>query len=476
MFGREQMLAGLSGFLNGNQIGNKGFQAQKQGQGLHLPISQLGIGSTLPSAADLIKRQTMTPPKLSELQEGAKETDKDKEDEKKDRVELSDEAENEIQQAIDQAIQQGVTQQVVVSKDGRFEVSIDMRVNDDGSYDMDLAVRFAESRGAALDYQAQGALPEPGSPPPPAHSGYHSMEARAERYTSFEQSLETRGFQASIFFEQSKSVAMKAEQAYGSETGGQYLSTARQVSQEFVLNVSIHGDDITKFNEVGEALTQFDDTGTLGGFLSAVEGVLNADSSNLGAFMEATQGLVDASKEHIAGKLDKFFTSMDEEYGSKLEKLGFAPDILNNMGQDVQKDLEHFFEVTNAVLGGLLDNKLIKSQNDSLETQTDALNEKLDELREERKEILRQVEPNAAEMEDSLPTVEELESLIVDYLDSSENTGKLVFESPIPEPAIEPIEIDTPAPKEVSVPAGEAESDPVVPDTGSVLPGFTRIF
>lgn len=459
LFGREQMLSGLGGFLNGNRIGNQNQEEKKPSLGLQLPISQLGFNKDLPSPAELIQKYTTQSPEQSETNETDEETE---DNSKEDRVELSDDAEKEVQQAVDNAIRQGVTEKIVVSADGRFEISMDLRVNDDGSYDMDMAVRFAQSQGAALDYLSQGALPESSGSTMPDQMGYSSFEALAERYTSYEQTLETRGFQANIFFEQAKSVALTAEEAYGTDSGERYLSAAKDVSDEFVLNISISGDDITKFNEVGEALTQFDDTGTLDGFLSAVEGVLTTDSSNLGALVDATEGLLNATQEHIGSKLDQFFSSLDEESGSYLEKLGFGSNIFNNLGQDVQKDLDEFFSVTNSILSGLLDNGLIEQQQNSLESQVDVLTEKLDAMREERNNLQNQI---GAEENEPILTAEDAESLILKSLDVTKETQGMVRKPMIHKPEAEPIQID-PIDLQPSTAAVNTTND-VVPDTMS---------
>ena len=178
---------------------------------------------------------------------------------KQDKVELSDCTEDAVDQVLKNARktpQVGVTSQVIVSEDGRFEASIDLRMKSDGSFDLDLAVKFAESSSTQLSSMQSVAIPEgkfhTGNTP--SALSYTGLRANAERYTSYEQTLETRGFQANIFFEEAKAVALKAEQVHGAGTGAEYLSVSREIAHEFTLNVSISGDDINRFNEIGESL------------------------------------------------------------------------------------------------------------------------------------------------------------------------------------------------------------------------------
>ncbi len=400
--------AGLGGFLNGNPIGNQNQKSPLGGlarNGLSLP-NQLKSGLLAPPTSPLLRSIN------SPLKESNTETEKD--EEKKDRLEMSEFAEDAVEKAVENARktpQVGETNQIIVSEDGRFEASIDLRLKSDGSFDLDLAVNFAQSSMQQLEGTRPAALPE--NPEnlemesKPAQLSYQSMEAAAQRYTSFEQTLQTRDFEARIFFEESKSVALVAERNHGSEMGGEVLSVAKKVSHEYSLNLSISGKDLDSFNMAAEELAQFDDTGTLGGFLEAAKGVLNADSTNLGSFLEATRSLIDSSREHVSAKLNNFFTNMNENYGGQLEELGFEPDYLQNVGEDVEKDLGAFFNVTNQMLGGSMNEKQIEDGEDIEQQELDVLDQSLEQMKEERKEILQgkpEQEPVGQFEKDSLYT------------------------------------------------------------------------
>ncbi len=387
--GQTPVIAGLSGFLNGQAIGNNSQQQSNGilgGSGQSL-AQRLGLQVSLPQvSSNNIGGIGLKTPSLREAQEAEAEKE-----EKTDRLEATSEEQNAIDKAISEALQNGVTQQIIVSEDGRFEASIDMRVNQDGSYELDLAVRFAESRSAMME-QAQMAIsddPEnPDSETEPASLAYQGASAAYQRYTSYEQSLQTRGFEANIFFEEAKSVAASAEQAYGGDIGGQYMSVAGEVAHEYNLNISIKGDDLSNFNQVAEDLSQFDDSGTLSGFLDSVQNILTTDSSNLGAFVEATQGLVGATQEHVATKLTNFFSDMQEQFGGTLEDMGFEPGFIERLGEDVENDLNTFFSMTNDLLGSMFGVDPIEDQQDVETQELDLLDEQLNVLKEERREIL----------------------------------------------------------------------------------------
>ncbi|MEW6235856.1 MAG: hypothetical protein AB1656_10755 [Candidatus Omnitrophota bacterium] len=421
--GQSSFGAGLiSGFLNGQQIGNQNSQNQNQlinASRLNLnPLNLnqktgLNLASPSNSAASLLQ----IPNKETEK------SDQNAKDNDSDKVDLSNFAQEAAQQAIEQAQQSpktGATNSIIVSADGRYEASIDLQINQDGSYDLELAVSFAQSRAAminssssssnSLAYQQDnsgdetltptnatgseasanaGAVPAEQANAVPARSSLNSASASYNRYTSYEQTLETRDFQARIFYEEAKSVAVSAEQAYGSEAGSQYLSVAGEVANEFTLNISISGADINNFNSVAQDLTQFDDSGTLTGFLDAVGAVLNSDSSNLGSFLDAAQGLMSAAQEHVSSKLSGFFSDMNDKFGATLEDMGFAPDFLQNVGTDVENDLQTFFSATKNFLQNLTGSSPDAVEQKNADTQAmEALNQNLEKMREERKQLM----------------------------------------------------------------------------------------
>ncbi len=392
--------AGLGGFLNGNPIGEQENRPVLGGlarNGLSLR-NQAGLGLLNSSASPLLKsvQQQAKPEFLSQKDEDEK---KDK-----DRVELSNFAEEAVNKAVENARKSpriGETNQIIVSEDGRFEASIDLRRRADGSFDLDLAVSFGQSSMQQLNGSRSLALPE--SPENleldqnPASLRYNSLQASSERYTSYEQLLQTRDFEARIFFEESKSVALKAEQAYGGESGEQVLSVAKEVAHEYTLNISISGKDLDSFNAAAEDLTQLDDSGTLAGFLDGVRGVLQADSSNLDSFLEATRGLIDLAREHVGSKLNNFFANMNENYGGMLEEMGFDPDYLQNVGEDVNKDLNTFFDLSNKMLGGMASGNEVEDKTDVETSELNMLEQSLERVKEQRKEIMEGKEKNPYE-------------------------------------------------------------------------------
>ncbi len=408
----------LNGFFNGQQVGQQNLQQQNAGL---IPRS-LGLQSQPNSSG----RPALLPPVSNQNREAKENNPNDRQSKEGDRVELSKFTEDAVNQALENARkspQAGSTSTVFVSEDGRFEASIDLQIRRDGSYDLDLAVNFAQSRAALLGTSQQQALPEGqregdelARQTPNNFS--QSLSASAERYTSFEQSLSTRGFEANIFYEEAKSVAFKAEQSFGKESGENVLNVAKEVSREFTLNISISGDDIREFNNVADQLTAFDDSGTLTGFLDATRGVLNADSTNLGSFVNATQGLINATQNHVSGKLNSFFSSMNEQYGETLEQIGFAPDRLANIGKDVEKDLQDFFSITNDFFNNLSGNKpeQVEEAASEEEIALETLDENLRQLKEERDERLANGASRQNKIASSDPTAPSGDQLTEDLL------------------------------------------------------------
>lgn len=399
---------------------------------------------------------------LKNIQEKAKSP---AEDEKKDKLDLSNFAKDAADEAIKQARSKpelGSTNQIIVSQDGRFEASVDLKLNSDGSFALDLAVRFGQSSAAGVQSytantanqqqqiqnqadsadqqqqlqnqadaanQQQEAQGQNGqvegqdqTAPEDAQGGQtddyslngnpgdlslSSYDAIAARQTSFEQVLSTRDFQASIYYEESKAVALSAQQAQGDAAAGQYLSVSKQLAQEFTLNVSISGNDLSNFNAIAEELSQFDDTGTLSSFLQAAQGVLNSDPTNAGSFISATQALLQSTQNHVGAQLDNFFTGLGDTFGEQLDSLGlgFSSDFFDNIGEDVNNDLNKFFDVTNQ----LFNNFGIDTSTDPESLTTDLLSKSLEQLQEQQKEKLDEAQNEvdlSAPRNDSLLTPE----------------------------------------------------------------------
>lgn len=398
------LMRGFNGLMNARESNGNGPLAGLLNRSDTALRNRLGFDPTNGPAAPRIQN-------LPTPGESIRDRDDEDEEENKDSVELSDfvkEAAREAAENARKAPRAGETNQVFVSEDGRFEVSIDLQVRSDGSYDMELAVGFAQSQAFAAESLQRPALPagEEASAEgegPRGQSLQTSASALMERYVSYEQVLSTRDFEARIFFEQSKSVAASAEAAYGGGMGGAYMGVAAEVSNEFMLNVSISGADINNFNETAAQLTQFDDSGTLGGFLEAAGGVLKADSSNLGAFLDATRTLVDSAQAHVSSKLQNFFGGFNEQFGDQLESLGFGADYFNRIGEDVQKDLDTFFQVTRDFLGAMGANP-IEDTKSAEETSLDVLEENLEQLREAQRETEEEAagaQPQVESREDS---------------------------------------------------------------------------
>ncbi len=354
------------------------------------------------------------------------------EDDKKDKLDLSSFAKNAADEAIQNARSKpelGATNQIIVSEDGRFEASVDLKINSDGSFALDLAVRFAES--SAVGVQSFNGSQEQITEQPdvqtieeqaapdevegdefaleenPGNLSLAGFDALAARQTSFEQIVSTRDFQAQIFFEETKAVALSAQQAQGDAVAGEFLGVSQQVAQEFTLNVSISGTDLNNFNAIAEELAQFDDTGTLGGFLEAARGVLTTDSSNLNSFLGATQGLIESARNHVGAKLNDFFTGLNDTFGEELDSLGlgFSSEFFEDLGQDVNADLNRFFDTTNQ----LFNNFGIDTSADPETLTTDLLNKNLEQLREQQKEKLEELQEEidlSAPRNDSLLTPE----------------------------------------------------------------------
>ncbi len=381
-FGNEnQNNRPLSGLLNRNTLG---FQSNP----LQLPNSN---------------------PLLQQIQQ--KNANEKADEKKKDEVTLSNFVKDAAEEAVDNARQTpGTTSQVFVSEDGRFEVSIDLQVRRDGSFDLDLAVGFAQSQGAAISSQTngggqqtieeqstveeaeaaatgespqEGAVTEPNAFPPAQFSGFSGI---AERFTSFEQSLSTRDLEVNIFFEEAKSVEFQARQQFGDETGDRFQAVAGQISNEFQLNINISGSDINNFNEAANDLLQFDDDGTLGAFLGAASNVLSSDSSNIGSFIDATRSLVGASRDLVSNKLNNFFTDLNSQFGGSLEEIGFEPNFIQSLGENVQNDLDSFFSVTNDLLANLSGSNQIEDPENIEDTELNILEENLEQLQEAREE------------------------------------------------------------------------------------------
>ena len=336
------------------------------------------------------------------------------EDEKKDKLDLSSFAKNAADDAIQQARTKpelGATNQIIVSEDGRFEASVDLKINSDGSFALDLAVRFAESSAVGVqsftgsqeqitDETNLEAIEDQAAPDElesdefalednPANLSLAAFDAIAARQTTFEQIVRTRDFQAEIYFQESKAVALSAQQSHGDGVASEFLGVSQQVAQEFTLNVSISGTDLNNFNAIAEELSQFDDTGTLGGFLEAARGVITSDSSNLSSFLGATKSLVASARDHVGAKLNDFFSGLGETFGEELDSLGlgFSSEFFENLGQDVNNDLNRFFDTTNQ----LFNTFGIDTSTNPETLKVDLLQQNLEQLREQQKEKLEDV-------------------------------------------------------------------------------------
>ena len=392
---------GLGGFLQGNALGrnsednSSGGILNAKGLNLHSNSSTNknlgGLSSLIPSS---LKQSN-----ISEPQKSLVEQQKD-EKKKEDKVDISSFAEDAAKKAMETAQKSpknGETNQVFVSEDGRFEASVDMRLNSDGSYDMDLALRFAQSSATMISGATQQALPQGDAKTSNQLSdlSYSGASLSAQRYTSFEQQLETRDFQARIFYEQTKTIAASAEQMHGSDIAGQITNASQQMAQEFKLNISISGKDLSNFSEVTDTLAQYDDTGTLSGFLQAAQGVLTADSSNIGSFMDATKSLLSATQEHVSAKLNDFFTGMNDQYGQTLQDMGFGQDFLKNQGTDVKSNLDSFFKTTNDMLTSMFGGSNAIETKDIKTQQVEALTASLDNLEQIRKDALQKDQEEA---------------------------------------------------------------------------------
>lgn len=412
-------LVGLNGFLNGKSLGwqNQNDDVSTSGNNLMAAVGKslgLNLNPQKTSANSLANT-------LQNLQKSDK-TNKTSEDveKNKDRYDASADDENSLSQILQQAVKNGASQQIVVSEDGRFEASIDMKLNSDGSYSLDMSIHFANARAAMMAQQSSSTASnketaqtgaslltggaETGdnasvakvgedagdSQGNPGSLNYQGADALYQSYTSYEQLLQARGFQASIFYEQAKTVAASAERAYGSDMGNQYMSVAGGVAQEYTLNISISGDDLSNFNDVAQQLTQFDDSGTLSGFLSAAQNMLNTDSSNLGSFVDAAQSLIGATQQHVSTKLSNFFTDMQNQFGGTLEEMGFDSNFLSNLGQDVQTDLNNFFQVTNNLFDNLYNSNQLENTQDPetqlLETMTEQMEQQQEQQQVEQEQ------------------------------------------------------------------------------------------
>lgn len=382
----DPMRNALFGSMNG--LFNKGNNPASPGETTGLRLSPLGASPWRNNAAQgqpgLL---SLLPLRDNALTKSPKEESADAK--KGDRVELSQFAEDAAKEALENAKKSpanGTTSQILVSQDGRFAASIDLKINQDGSYDMELAVRFAASDAAKALLGTGMVSPDGTGNPQETQRASLQATQTVQRYTSYEHTLETRGFQARIFYEEAKGISQRVEQAYGGEAGAAYMNVAQQVSHEFSLNISISGDDIHAFNEVAANLTQFDESGTLSGFLQAAQGVLTADSRNLGAFVNATQALVSSAQEHVGSRMNQFFTGMNEQYGAVLEKMGFGSDSLAIMGQDVQANLNTFFQLTNDLLANMFGEiGMNPAQNPTIE-QAESMRARLEEIREQQQE------------------------------------------------------------------------------------------
>ncbi len=392
----------LNGFMNGNRIGgNESKENAKQNgitsgfKGLNTAVApQHGL---LGDLASRIQRYAASPPSRVEVPEHDEEEDDEKrtESEKKsDKVELSNFAEKAIEEAVrDATLSNGATQQVFVSEDGRYEASIDLKINADGSFDLDIEVGLAEARAAAV----QTTEPMEGEYEVSGKRGWMEMASAQylqETTVEYERLLATRDWEASVFYSSTERVAAQVEQAHGSEMGGRVLSVGGQLSNEYRMNISVSGENLDSFLAQVEDLNANEDSAELGGFLDAVANVLTTSPDNIGDLLNATQALIGNVKEQVSSALDTFFGDIEETFGAELEEMGFGPEFLTEMKEKSQQGLNHFLDTTNNIFGNLLG----ASQTPEIEdVEADTKKQILEESLEMQKQAIEEQERKAEE-------------------------------------------------------------------------------
>jgi len=383
----------FNGYLLGNRIGNK--EEEPSGNRLNLlgrsstTGSSQGLTGLLQRYAELIANKNS----IMNIQEKDKE---DKNEEKKeDTVQLSDFAKQAVEQAVEQAeggqLVNGTTQQVFVSEDGRYEASVDLRLNGDGSFDLDISVGMAQSKSAGIGSPQTGGNGEVAGSGAVYSSSAGSMMSRTT--VEYERMIAQDDWQAQIYYSSVQQAAVGISQSYGEEMGDQVMQVGAQLSKEFQMNISVSGEDLDSFlSQVEQIASSEEDSGDLGGFLTAVSNVLTASPENMSEFFGATNALINKVGEQISSALDNFFTSIGETFGSQLEEMGLGAEFLDGLKEESQSGLTKFLDVTNSFFQNILGvNSLedIQANSDaqllqeSLEMQQEAMEEQAEQTEEE---------------------------------------------------------------------------------------------
>ncbi|HPA47894.1 MAG TPA: hypothetical protein PLG59_16900 [bacterium] len=380
----------FNGYLLGNRIGNN--QEEPSGNNLNL----LGRPSTTGNSqglTGLLQRYAELTANKDSIKNIQKE-EEEKEDEKEDTVELSDFAKQAVEQAVEQAesggLVNGTTQQVFVSEDGRYEASIDLRLNGDGSFDLDISVGMAQSRTAGIGSQQSSGNGEVAG----SGNAYSSSASMMSRTTvEYERMIAQDDWQAQIYYSSVQQAAVGISQSYGEDMGNQVMQVGAQLSKEFQMNISVSGADLDSFlAQVEQIASSEEDSGDLGGFLTAVSNVLTASPENLSDLFGATNALINQVGEQVSNALDDFFTSIGETFGSQLEEMGLGTEFLDGLKEESQSGLTQFLDVTNSFFQNILGvnsledtqtNSELQLLQESLEMQQEAMEEEAEQTEEE---------------------------------------------------------------------------------------------
>jgi len=348
----------LNSQLNGNRIGAAGRPKPLSTFAPNPAIYQ--PNRLLPGLASRLGYPAMTPlahsgGRVAESKDGGR-RDRSETQQDTDKVELSSLARDAIKEAVDSALHQpvnGATQQVFVSEDGRYQVTIDLKLNRDGSFDLDLSVGMAAGRAAGV----QGLLQEEpgiGANELPGGVGMAGAVAIQETTLEYERLLATREWEARIFYSSTERVAAAVEQAHGPELGGGVLSVGADLSREFQLNISITGEDLNSFLAQVQELSVSEEASDLAGFLDAVANVLTSAPESLGDLFRATEALIARATEHVADAVDHFFAGIWDTFGSQLQEIGFEYGLIEDMSATAQRGLRDFLDVTNRFFASIL--------------------------------------------------------------------------------------------------------------------------
>lgn len=364
-------------------------------------MSQLGRPPT--DLASRLEYYTANPPKTIDgriEEEEDDRGDKTKDDEKGDKVELSNFASEAIEEAVGNALHSmvnGATQQVFVSEDGRYQATIDLQVNRDGSFNLDISVGMAASRTAGAQL-LQGEPINHGLElrAYPGNTSFVSARVLQETTLEYERQIATRDWEAQIFYSSTERVAAGVSRVHGPDVGGKVLSVGSELSREFQMNISISGENLDSFLAQIDELSASEEASELTGFLDAVGNVLRAAPDDLGDLLNATEALIARVGEQVAEAVNHFFTGIWDTFGSELQDFGFGSDFIEEMNENAQQGLKDFLGVTNHFFEnilGLPENQTLEDPRadsnarllkESLELQKEALQERLEEVKENR--------------------------------------------------------------------------------------------